>query len=256
MKEAIQAGIFSKILDTIKSVSQAFCKFIDKFSSYGIEITKSEETDNGGTKLWCKYGTKNFGIIIAPTGEKSKVNLTVYYNGKNTELKAVSEFDIEKKAKELLNNIIEIDFDDKSSESADSSRTLKVTLQKVTSARDCTINLTAVNANYAPDEASAVLDTVLDNEDFLNTITEEPASFEITEDEDELNIRSIPEFDVTETIQNIKTTYEKFCTETRALVDMLEFYYSNFSYEEQEEIDRFIDGINNCTMSQFGSFAD
>lgn len=256
MKETIEAGVLSKFLDTIKSISQAFCKFVDKFSIYGIEITKSEETDNGGSKFWCKYGTKNFGMIIAPTDEKSKVNLTVYYNGKNTELKAVSEFDIEKKAKEILAKIVEIDFDKNSAESANSSKRLKVTLQKVTSARDCTINLTAINANYAIDEAGADLDTVLDNEDFLNELTEEPSSFEIVEDEDELNIRSIPEFDVTETIQNIKTTYEKFCTETRMLVDMLEFYYSNFSYEEQDEIDRFIDGINNCTISQFESFAD
>lgn len=262
MKQKVQANVLNDIANAFKTVSETLFKFFDKFDDYGIKVTKKEQLDNGGIKMWCKYGDTDFGLIVSSIldeNQKStgKSNVLVRCNKEDHKFENINDFDIDKNVIELLKKEIGLGAEsDDTSGSADSSRKLQVTLQKVTSARDYTINLTSVNANYAPDEAGIVLDTILDDEDFLNAITEEPTSFEITEDGDELNIQSIPEFDVTETIHNIKTTYEKFCTETRALVEMLEFYYSNFSLKEQNEIDMFIDGINNCTIPQFGTFAD
>ncbi|MCM1226415.1 MAG: hypothetical protein NC320_03190 [Clostridium sp.] len=254
MKQKIQAGALKDIADSFKKISQAFFKFMDNLSKKGVEVTKEEELPDGSYKYWCVFEGKEFGIMIKPIKDEDdentgKIDLLVSYDKKDSVFENINENDVGKKVNEVLSKY-GIDF----IEDTNSSKKLRVTLQKVTSAKESVINLTAVTANYDIYEANETLETVLDNEEFLDKISEEPVSFEITDNEDEFDIQSISEFDITDAMDSVKRTYENFCSEARNLVDMLEFYYSNFSYEEQLEADRLIDGINNCSTGALGGF--
>lgn len=186
-------GVINDFTKVLKSISETLFKFIDKFSNYGIEITKKEEFENGGLKLWCKYNSINFGLKIEPAGE-GKVNILIHHNGKDTKLENINESDVEKKAMEVLRKEVQINFDN----SVNSSKRLQVKLQRITSSDEISINLTAINANYDAGLAVSDLNTLLDNDEFVDSITDEPCCYEITDNGDEFDISTIDDILVTD----------------------------------------------------------
>lgn len=76
-----------------------------------------------------------------------------------------------------------------------SSKKLQVCLKRVCSSTEDTINLVAVNANYSPTDAMNDLDFLLDSEEFVNSITSDNSSFEITQTEDAFDVKEIEAVD-------------------------------------------------------------
>lgn len=261
MKQKVQAGILSEITNTIKAISEIFFKFIDKFDDYGIEITKKEDLDNEAIKLWCKYNDVPFGMIYSPILDEEnkktdKVNVLVRCNNKDHKLKNIKDIDVESKVIEILEKEIGLNKED--SDSVQTAHKLRVTLQKVTSAKSVAINLTSVNANFDSIGANKLLNTVLDNDEFLNVVTEEPTSFEITDQGDEVSIQSIDSFDIAETFNDLVSSamelWGVLCTiswnahgkdmgEIRSIADC-------WRYDLQSEIDEF-----GRLAVEFGAFA-
>lgn len=191
--EVIQAGLFSKVVDAVKKLSESFSKLLSQLDDYGIEITKQETLQDGSQKMWCKYGNKPFGMIVSKPENSDKVNIKIHVDGKDTELKNINEFDVEKQVKQAISNLLNIDFSNKGS--VNSSKKLNITLHKVVAKNEVDIRLTAINANFDLNEASDMLDTVLDNDEFLDSLSDTPSSFCITEDGEDYCIDSIDEVD-------------------------------------------------------------
>lgn len=81
--------------------------------------------------------------------------------------------------------------DDTTTALVPASRTLNVTLQRVCSAAEDSINLVRVYGNYNEHEMQSNIETLLDNEGVLAQITEAPVSFEVTDDGDELDVNTV-----------------------------------------------------------------
>lgn len=155
-------GVVNDFTKKVKFASETLFKFIEKFSNYGIETTKREELEDGSLKLWCRYNSTDFGMLIKPAGN-DKVDISIYCSGKTIKLENINEADAERKAMGVLQSEIQIDFDN----SIESSRLLQVTLQRITSSNEISINLTAINANYDAELAVSDLNVLLDNEEYI-----------------------------------------------------------------------------------------
>jgi len=92
-----------------------------------------------------------------------------------------------------------------STSDVDASRELLVTLKRVVGSREDSIELVAINANYSIEAALDTLDEVLEDEEILDLIDEEPLSLAIT-DLDESDM-----FDV-EQIESEEVTQDSSCT--------------------------------------------
>ena len=68
------------------------------------------------------------------------------------------------------------------------ARKLTVTLQRVCGATEDSINLINIYGNYAVANMQADLDNLLDNDDMLSQITEDPITFEVTDNGNEFNV--------------------------------------------------------------------
>lgn len=66
MKQRVQASLINDITNAFKTISETLFKFFNKFDDYKIEVTKKEQLDNGGVKMWCKYNGTDFGLIVSP----------------------------------------------------------------------------------------------------------------------------------------------------------------------------------------------
>lgn len=74
---------------------------------------------------------------------------------------------------------------------------ISVSLQRVQGSTEDTIELTAINANCNASAAMLALDTVLGSEEFLETITTEPKTFDIVEiNEDEYDVEPSESIDI------------------------------------------------------------
>ena len=84
------------------------------------------------------------------------------------------------------------------------SSKISVTLKKVTASDNSTdIHLCAINAGGNPVRAMRVLSDILDDDEFVDTITEEPVSFEITETADDYDVEETTSVDTSETFREM-----------------------------------------------------
>lgn len=79
---------------------------------------------------------------------------------------------------------------------------ISVTLQRVSAGNEDTINLCAINASNAV-KAMSILEDVLSDDAFVATITAEPASFEITEADDEYDVQDTDTVDTSRTFEEM-----------------------------------------------------
>lgn len=256
MPQKIEGGMLADIKSLLKSISETFFKFVDKLSDYGIEITKEMKLDDdGGVRLLCKYKSNDFGMEIHPIvddkkQQTGKVNLTINFKNKDIKLESVNDYDIEKQVTKALEDILKIDFSKSSenkSQATNSAKTLKVTLQKVTSATEDCIELTAITANYDASAALSTLDSVLDNDEFLSALPEDATCYEIVDNGDEYAVSTTEEFGVYDTCTSIVGMAMKIWCNLSVIHwdakgdDFIDLHRltDNFRYRLMEEIDFF-----------------
>ena len=86
------------------------------------------------------------------------------------------------------------------------SKKLSVTFERVSGSTEDVINLVAIGASteYAPTKALDLIDEVLSDSNFTDSIPEEPQSYEIVEiDENELDVNPIDSVDTTGTFEKL-----------------------------------------------------
>ena len=121
------------------------------------------------------------------------------------------------------NNLIELDRIDDLEESTASSH-LDVSLSYIKSSDE--VNLSAIYANYDVGQAMEALQQIIDDDEFVATLTEEPQSFRITDEGDTYDIALIDEVDTSNSACDI---YTAIC----ALSGMLDAYSINLDTQQQ-----------------------
>lgn len=87
-----------------------------------------------------------------------------------------------------------------------SSRTLNVRLHKVMGAKEDSIMLTGIKANFNdPYTATLMLDNILNDDAFVDQLTEEPIDFEIVDTDDDYEISSIDQAQIDYMTEGFKT---------------------------------------------------
>lgn len=206
--KTIQAGIIKDLLNTIKKLSEGLFNYL---GSSDIEKSKTVIDDKNVKKvndrvfeLPCKYkgGYAELPYIIRiETIDENLANIEVIYK-EGSEVKKASKQKVEsenstKVAEKLLLSVL--DQDTKDAFGIKASKTMQVTLQRITAAKATSIKLTAIKANYELSEAYDTLDTILESPEFVDTITDDPVSFEIVDIGDDYDVSTIDNIsDVTE----------------------------------------------------------
>lgn len=197
------------MLDALKVMMVGLGKAFNDFTKYGIKLGKIVEEDGIRKMPLTTKDNKQFQIKWKHTSpSKMKVMVT---DGKDS-LKRANIPATEDTWENQLKNAVEDMLDEgwgiswKDTEFHDDNeyvtvdengniinecKKMSVTLQRVCSATEDSINLVRVYGNYNEKDMQSDIETLLDNEDMLSQITEEPVSFEVTDDGDELDVNPV-----------------------------------------------------------------
>lgn len=209
--ETVTAGASSDILGILKRVVNTICGGLDKYINDMGKDVKQKTIKEGGRSgnqvvIMLNDGSK-LSVKSFPHEDDKKIDIIIQLEGK----KAKSHKDVasEKEVNRLVEDYLkevgwnpEADEEDDEDiidvEAVDSAQKLQVTLQKVTSGSSVDIHLSAIYANYNIEDAMNVLDDVLDNVDFVDTLTDTPTSYEIVEipGENEYDVNQITSVEV------------------------------------------------------------
>lgn len=239
----IQSSVISDLTKLLKTVADFIFKGVDMLTTMGYETIDAKEHKDGSYEI--KHKSED-GTIVIEKGKPIKWDdngkATVYNivlinksNNKSAKLNNISQDLFKDKAKfektfgDALNKIGAGQF-------IMNSKKLQVTLKKVTSGTEATIELTAINANYAPDTALSDLDAILSDDEFAAQITEEPVSYEITDEGESFDIESIASVDTASAAISVyKTAF--------ALEQNLRYVYFVCSGSEVENVRHSIDRV-------------
>lgn len=239
----IQSSVISDLTKLLKTVADFIFKGVDMLTTMGYETIDAKEHKDGSYEI--KHKSED-GTIVIEKGRPIKWDdngkATVYNivlinksNNKSAKLNNISQDLFKDKAKfektfgDALNKIGAGQF-------IMNSKKLQVTLKKVTSGTEATIELTAINANYAPDTALSDLDAILSDDEFAAQITEEPVSYEITDEGESFDIESIASVDTASAAISVyKTAF--------ALEQNLRYVYFVCSGSEVENVRHSIDRV-------------
>lgn len=212
--DKINSGVVSDIATTLAGISKAF----GNLAKAGIELGKASESDgiyqqpfklDDGTKFVAKWKWQDekqglMKIMVKDaSGNEVKRQKVKIKNVKNHRPEVAAQvedmlaegWDIVNPKYDYENDDNEvtdvIDVENTGNEIVRTSRKLNVTLQRVCSAEEDSIHLVRVYGNYAEKEMQSNLETLLDNAEMLAQITEEPTSFEVTDNGDELDVNPV-----------------------------------------------------------------
>ena len=189
MKSTITAGLLADVTNFIKTISNVLFKTLDQLTQYGVTVTKSEKTEDGGVKLALKFNNELATLQATPTeGKKGYMDVVVIpKQGSKITIPEVPEKDLYNEVVKALNEA----YGKNIAETVVSARKMQVALQKVTSASGVDIRLCAINCNYSAVEVSKDLDTILSDDAFIDQLTEQPISLEITDTDDAFDIATV-----------------------------------------------------------------
>ena len=190
MSEPITAGVLKDMLNLIKSISDKLFQFLSSSDDFSLKDVKDINEDTKELQLY--YKDKIPVYVTQKKVGDGVYDLTFYLvdKGKNPIKKTRVK---EENFKKVYYDVCEENLDDDTLKSFGviAARKLQVTLQKITSAEGVEIHLQRIAANYAPDEALATLNTVLDAPEMTEAITDEPVSFEIVDLDSDYDVAPI-----------------------------------------------------------------
>lgn len=193
-------GILKDVLNILKKLSEGLFNYLGgadgDSSKISIDEKKVKKINESTFELPCKYKGTHAELPYTVKMKLKDDNLAdievIYSEGNDTKYARrsnVSSEDYLKISEKLLVSLL--DNDTKQAFGIHAAKTLQVTLQRITAAKESCINLTAIKADYNLAEAYTNLDVVLDSPEFTDMITEEPISFEIVDTGDDYDISTI-----------------------------------------------------------------
>lgn len=191
MTETINCG---KFLDTLKMISDALFKGFDKLIDLGMKFEDNIDTPADGVKIFhiTTGGGKKFDLKIADNG-KDVYDLYAKVTGfKPLDAKRVKVADVPKVISDYVDNIlgegVEEAKDDSGNDLFSSEDKCIVSLKKVTAGSDIEIHLTSINCSIDPLVAMNNIQTVLNNDSFISQLADEPKTFSIIDEGDNLDV--------------------------------------------------------------------
>ena len=217
----VQAGLLKDILNMIAKVSDNLFAWLNgsdnkdvkvdnvkkvkesnKSDTFEFKVTLTQNSDKSNTSPFPyriilelpKFAEATSGKTDINTRQKKYADVpctvTVYAgmesNAPHSSRQNVLGKDFWNVSKEMLFDLL--DNDTKQAFGIKGSKRMKVTLQRVVSSQETSIDLCAITADYALSEAYSDLDSLLTSNEFTDSITEDPVSFEIVDSGDDFNI--------------------------------------------------------------------
>lgn len=190
--KTINAGLLSTIKTLLSSLSKFIQDSLQGLADAGYGLSDVKKTNNGGVKF--RVETNNHDkadVEYKPVSGKEDTFDIIVKNcdaGNTETLKNVKGSDRDDKLLGLLKDWFGENTEIAEKSDVNSNKRLEVTLQKVTSSTDITVNLTAINANYDAQLALSDLNSVLTSDEFVEAITDQPQSFLITQDDTDFDV--------------------------------------------------------------------
>ena len=249
--QSINAGVLGNIKSALNKLSSAFSKFVDRWVDMGIEVVSQKENSDGSVDLKLKRKDIDSNedtyasIRLHPTDREGVLDLEMRENnGKVRRVDGLGEEDIEST---LTNNFEEI-FKTDDTKSVKSSRSIKVKLSKITASTGYDIKLHAITASDDIDilDAMDVVNDVVDDEEFISDLSEEPECFDLQlASNDDIEV-SIVDSD-TMTVEELNNTMVIALYEAIRLHANLKTIHWNASgvnfFDLHEKLDEYIDVI-------------
>lgn len=253
-------GIVDKTLDTIKHIADKFFDFMSKLDDGSkrknkIKVKKTSKINNNTDRLEYEDAHYKIPMICDRTYksetddyyvldyeywvdgfDKNKVtykDVKIYKDDENANMDTGDKMGIDALSK-LATDEVKSKFGvtDKDLEFAGvfSSRTLNVRLHKVMGTKETSIMLTGIKADFNdPYTANLMLDNVLNNDEFINQLTDEPVSFEIVDTDDEYEISSIDQAQIDFMNEGFRAI---LCAAIKFNMDMQILHWKSYSDEK------------------------
>lgn len=179
------------IVDSVKKFLQ------DKFQKLVNSIKyEMQDTDDPFTKKLTSKEGHEFSITIQPNSSNDQLlDITLKFtNPPNVERKLES-IDPKKLEEVLDKELKNIRVKSTPAEDTDASSCMKVSLHKIVSSTSCDIYLDSVTANYEPSRVLANIDSMLDSSAFLNSLSSDPISFDVSDTGSDLEVQVCDDFE-------------------------------------------------------------
>ena len=184
IKSVVQAGVVDDISSIIKSLFDTIFKSIDKLlddSGYSKKDQKHvKEKGFEGTETVYESGDGDSVLVkvLQTNSNPDLFEVTIQCEGHKPLVKRNVKED---KIEAIIDNYMDTVLESSNEGPIDSSKRVRVTLKKITSGTESEVHLTCINANYDIVEAMTHVKEVLADDEFVDNLSDEPASFEISE---------------------------------------------------------------------------
>lgn len=263
-KEYVQSGLITNLL---KSLPKFIGKGIEQVSKMGVNVTESKPVDGNYENGVIFVATGGKGHIIkckvVPVPElKGRFNFYIKSkDGHQASWPSIKEDQMDDKITEFFDKFYDESFEDAEDNKDDfnmdefskedeskqespeappeeqdmnSSKKLYVTLSKVTAGSKISAKVHSVYANYNAVPAMADMTCLLNDTDFVNSLTEEPQSF---------CVESCPEELTTEEVDSVEPHDPMDCVVQQLYVSILNLQYLGMVYCTPN-MSNFYDGFN------------
>lgn len=278
--QKVQAGVLEDVMSIIKGLFSTLCKGIDKVlegSGYKPEgkaaPVKATKEHGPGYKRQYKTTKHEAGsgdvvtvevVKTNPDGSGDNVDVKISCEGHKTfEKKNVPEKKVQKYIEDYMDSELGASYEGEVADTSEddenvdaSSKVCRVTLQRVTCGTEDTINLMKIQANYPIQLAMEDVQQVVEDDNFVDGLGQEPQSFEITEvpsednpDELEYNVDEIgnEEVDPSMSYEELLKAAAKFSFDIQCIgwgakgpdMDNLRSRLFNFKWAAESAIDLF-----------------
>lgn len=188
--EVVEASILDTIKQTLNKLFGMFQKLVEK----GMQIIDTDEGDDGETIVKLKTKDGRLFFIAQKEMKPNVFNIRIYDKVKTKQFqkKDLNVSDVPKYVANCLKEGWNVDIDDTAKEDneVNSTKKMKMTLRRVVCSKEDEIHLVSITGNYDVAEMQNNIDTLLSDEAFVETVTEEPKTFEIFDNGDDLDVQN------------------------------------------------------------------
>lgn len=189
MQTTVSAGILDKLVDMVKSISTLLGKGLDYLYKIGIEMDEPVKNDDGSIEFDAKSPMDHkFHVVCKPTNRKDYFDLTFTSKGeapfveKNVKGDKIVDA-IKKAAKEWWDEDVVV---------TKAGTSLQVGLKKITNSKSIDIQLSRVVCDQNISEAANLIETVVNNDEFIQSMPADTEVFyEISDEGNNIDVEPI-----------------------------------------------------------------
>ena len=252
MTQRIECG---KFLDTLKKISDMLFKAFDKLIDIGLKFDDKIDEPEEGVKVFhvTTGGGKKFDIKVTEH-DNGTVDLYAKVSGfKTLDKKNVNNKDIASVLTQYVDEVLGEGVDDAVDNAGNSvfNSSVNATFKRVCSCKEDEIHLVSVNCASMPEVAMDNIAAVLSDDDFVAKITEDPVSFSIVDEGEELDV---------EPCENCCATSNTYIldmiTSAYNLLNIVQYIHWNARGENMREIHSMTDSFKWSLQSQIDMLAE